>query len=175
MPDESGTLKDANGNVIETAGKQEADEFDPLRLNVGWGYRKNASGQVMILDSAGNRYPDTTAQMPTSMTNATPIVNFATSLVNTPSIGQGSQNPPEDGGSLYEADPDVHVNHFVSATPRYDDTKYIEGERSRAGFIRTPESPVLSLELIQATSPATAPRATSGPPARAPSTRAPRA
>ena len=149
VPDDTGNLKDTNGNTIEVAGKQEADEFDPLRLNVGWGYRKNASGQVMILDSAGNRYPDTTAKMPTSMTNATPIVNFATSLVNTPSIGQGSQNPPEDGGSIYEADPDVHVNHFVSATPRYDDTKYIEGERSRAGFIRTPESPVLSLELIQ--------------------------
>ena len=47
------------------------------------------------------------------------------------------------------SDPDVHVNHFVSATPRYDDTKYVETERSRAGFLRTSECPVLALDITQ--------------------------
>ena len=41
----------------------------------------------------------------------------------------------------------VHLNHFVSATPRYDDTKFVETERDRAGFFRTPEEPVLALEI----------------------------
>ena len=46
-----------------------------------------------------------------------------------------------------EQDITVHLNHFVSATPRYDDTKYVEAERSRAGLFRTPADPVLAIDI----------------------------
>ena len=148
VPDSDEKLYDQNGKEVVTAGKQEADEFDPLRLNAGWGYKKNNHGQVQILDAAGNYYPDTTVALHSGITDNAPMVDFATSLLNTPTVGQASQNPPDNEAPSAEADPSVHVNHFVSAVPRYDDTKSVETERSRAGFIRTPESPVLALEII---------------------------
>ena len=106
-------------------------------------------GLLDTLDAAGNYFPDAAVEMHAGITDNAPCVDFATSLLNTPTVGQASQNPPENDGPSAEADPSVHVNHFVSATPRYDDTKFVETERNRAGFIRTPENPVLALEIIQ--------------------------
>ena len=122
VADSDKKLYDQNGKEVPTQGKQEADDFDPLRLNVGWGYKKNNKGQVQILDAAGNYFPDSAVELPAGITDNAPCVDFATSLLNTPTVGQASQNPPDNDGPSAEADPSVHVNHFVSATPRYDDT-----------------------------------------------------
>lgn len=182
--DTTGKLIDANNRLITTNGKQEADDFDPLRLNVGWGYRNDTRGKVRLLDRVGNLYPETVTEIHPGMTNGAPFIKFSTSKVTDPTRGQAAPGGTKyyrldeatgnyvecdedydeseryirvtvDGAVTYQevgeidSDLDVHVNHFASATPRYDDTKYVETERSRAGFIRTAESPVLSLEIMQ--------------------------
>ena len=43
----------------------------------------------------------------------------------------------------------VHVNHFATAVPRYDDTKYAEFERARAGFFRSDEKPTIKIDVAQ--------------------------
>ncbi|MEE0706819.1 MAG: InlB B-repeat-containing protein, partial [Adlercreutzia sp.] len=43
----------------------------------------------------------------------------------------------------------VHVNHFATVVPRYDDTKYAQFERARAGFFRSDEKPTIKVEVGQ--------------------------
>ena len=43
----------------------------------------------------------------------------------------------------------VHVNHFATVVPRYDDTKYASFERSRAGFFRSEEKPTIKVDVKQ--------------------------
>lgn len=55
---------------------------------------------------------------------------------------------PNGGSSVWSTA--AHINHFVSAVPRYDDTKYVETERDRVGFYRDPEYPYLRVFATQA-------------------------
>ena len=43
----------------------------------------------------------------------------------------------------------VHVNHFATVVPRYDDTKYAQFERDRAGFFRSDEKPTIKIDAKQ--------------------------
>ncbi len=155
--------------VKETQGIQEADEIDPRRMNVGWKLATNLDGTV-AKDSKGNYILESGYSVPTSVTNNAPMLRFNTTVITEPTMGQASAYPdkhdPQDNCS--PSDPDylenhkwkaledsirkeeannVHINHFVSATPRYDDTKHVSYQRDRAGFYRTDEEPVLALEI----------------------------
>ncbi|WP_423775626.1 hypothetical protein [Adlercreutzia equolifaciens] len=58
-----------------------------------------------------------------------------------------TQNPDEDP-NLVKSD-SVHVNHFATVVPRYDDTKYAQFERDRAGFFRSDEKPTIKIDAKQ--------------------------
>ena len=142
-------LEDVYGNKIDVSGKQEADDIDPLRLNAGWGYSTNRQDKVTMLDAMGHYQPRTTVKLQPSVTNNAPAIGVSTSVIDTPAFYANSRFHNRVELETDGSDPDVHVNHFVSATPRYDDTKYVETERSRAGFLRTSECPVLALDITQ--------------------------
>ena len=64
--------------------------------------------------------------------------------------GSGTGTGGDSGaGATVSTGGNLHLNHFVSATPRYDDTKYVQAERSRAGFYSASAKPALSLFLTQ--------------------------
>ena len=149
LGDADDSLEDSAGNVVDPTGKQEADDFDPLRLNAGWAYRLNNLGLLDTLDAAGNYYPDTTVGIHEGITNGAPLIRFSSSVMSKLVVGLGGRDPVDEDTGRPADSSEVHANHFVSAVPRYDDTKHVETERSRAGFIRTPESPVLALTITQ--------------------------
>ncbi|MEE0705966.1 MAG: InlB B-repeat-containing protein, partial [Adlercreutzia sp.] len=160
----------ANVKNLDVSGKQEADDIDPLRNNVGWKVRTNTKNEVLY-ESNGTYQLDVLQTLTPGITNAAPLLKFRSDVSSSVNkmmaaryqcdscgyIGEETGACPEcDNGHMItrevqseeaEDDVTVHLNHFVSATPRYDDTKYVEAERARAGIFRTPADPVLAIDI----------------------------
>ena len=112
-------------NHAETIGKQEADELDPRRQNIGWEWAKDAQG-TLLYDKQGDPQLVYESPMPDSFLEHGAFVRL--------------------GGS---ADKTFHLNHFIQTPLRYDDTKFMPSERSRAGYYRDEESPQLGIDVEQ--------------------------
>lgn len=109
-----------------TVGKQEADEVDPDRLNTGWQFELDEETGEPATDADGNRTLEYESPMYDEMlANTAGVIGNATSLTT------------------------LHLNHFVIASARYDDTKYLNSDACRVGFYRDPEHPYLKLDMEQ--------------------------
>ena len=161
--------------IAATEGKQEADDVDPDRANVGWEWVKYEDG-VYATDEHGNKLIQNKTPMPEGITDNAAAVTCNTFIVEDPvtqslkgralydqlperlagsyvteSADDGQQGDDSGDGEAGKPTSSVaHVNHFVSAVPRYDDTKFAEAERSRAGFYRDPEYPYINFDMQQA-------------------------
>ena len=113
----------------DSDGKQEADEVDPLHRNIGWDWQTDTEGNYKTND-------DGTPAIYNGVEMGDGILNAAAhvTVISTP---PGEQKEP------------LHVNHFATASPRYDDTKWATFNRSRAGFFRLPEQPYLAIDMNQ--------------------------
>ncbi|MCR2036205.1 hypothetical protein NSA09_11880, partial [Adlercreutzia mucosicola] len=163
------TKTNTAGQVIAgTEGKQEADDFDPERLNVGWSWQTDANGDPVKDTSGKKNLIQTKSQMPSSLyDNAAGVLchtyvleDFVISTASLPLVGEtpigralaGARDGDASAGGSGEAtvSKEAHLNHFVSAWVRYDDTKYVGAERDRVGFYRAAEYPTLKIDMEQA-------------------------
>src|SRR5699024_8278569 len=132
---------------------------------IGWEWQKDEPGEdpdgdgsIYRYDDAGRKLLVSEAPMPDSVKNNGLLVVCQTYLLedlhalsDRPLYDaklSGGEVVPFEGGEEREDEGgssslSPHLNHFVSAVPRYDDTKYVETERSRAGFYRSEELPYL--------------------------------
>lgn len=194
-------------NSAISSGKQEADEVDPSRENIGWQLEKDENGNFYKRSKPdpNNPFVDIPTDdweirsgtvIPSTITNNALRADFQTFVLKDPvirdirsesgydslttiaarvftqaaqslgfietpesdpevdgeEIDQTSVLPLADGEDENKGNPVtqiVHLNHFASATLRYDDTKFVSPSRDRAGFFRDPEYPMLSIEMQQ--------------------------
>ncbi len=164
MPDDLSTPE----KEAATKGAQEADDIDPNRNNIGWQWYTMSNGDY-LLNADGEKMLKNGTDMPTTITSNAAGVLSHTRVSEDPTIQQRPIPLYEkmrkgthllatgvDDGISVLAEGDVtgattasHINHFVSAVPRYDDTKFVEAERDRAGFYRDPEFPYIKIDMSQ--------------------------
>lgn len=111
-------------------------------MNTGWEWQKDENGGYMI-SATGKRILRPQSQMPLTLTNNAAGVLCETYVLDEVDDGAG-------GDSEVASTSAVHLNHYASAVLRYDDTKFCEPERARAGFYRDEEYPTLKIDLEQA-------------------------
>ena len=163
-----------DGSVLsETLGKQEADDFDPARMNIGWSWQTDEEGNPIYDSSKTNRLIRAKSQMPSSLYDnaasvlchtfvledfvlglaaaaaAVPLVSDEAPIVRALAAAE-TDSDAEAGGGEASVSKEAHLNHFVSAVLRYDDTKYAEAERDRVGFYRAAEYPTIKIDMEQA-------------------------
>ena len=158
------TKTNAAGNVISgTTGKQEADDFDPERLNVGWSWQTDAAGNPLLDSTGKKRLIQTKSQMPSSLyDNSAGVLchtyvleDFVITMGSLPlrkatTIPAAQTLAASRAGEEATVSKEAHLNHYVSAWVRYDDTKYAGAERDRAGFYRAAEYPTMKIDMEQA-------------------------
>ena len=118
--------EDPDGDGVDkTLGKQEMDDLDPKRMNIGWTWERNENGEL-ILDKEG--LPELTYKSPMPQT-----------------VTERAAHITAGGTTLHT----LHMNHFAQLTLRFDDTKFAASDEARAGYYRDKEHPYLGIEMQQ--------------------------
>ncbi len=116
-------------------GKQDADEEDPYGFNTGWG------GEV------GTAVDDESLDLDV-WTDDESLDKADAGSLGTDQLGTAAGITATTSTQTIET-ANVHLNHFASAVPRYDDTKYLQADRARAGMFVDRERASLQIELEQ--------------------------
>lgn len=133
-------VPDGATNALEDSESHELAVPEGLRLAVDADPSKPGSQEPDDVDPnrSNIKWPDANGDlvmgnsMPSTVTDSAIKLKVETSYVDT--LQRGS----------------AHLNHFVTGSVRYDDTKHLTSGESRAGFYVTTEYPYLKMELEQA-------------------------